>query len=453
MFQYGSSLILTVLAAIYSDVVVMVVDAVPAASSTAVSDSYSSTAIDGGDKDGWDEQGWYVQNDGVMGGKSQGSLEFIDVTNTMKFSGTIVTQGGGFTSVRRKTKLDLSKYAGIVVTVEAEPYSLNDDGTTSAVTGMHLQFDDTTSYYAYSSAFAIPLTSTTTATGADTERQTTTTTSVYLPMDSFDRGTRMGYVCKNNCGLNAAAIDQLSLYMLFQEGTFDVRVLSITAVEEPVAFPSPLVIFNTYQDVIALIQATILSGGNLYDKSYIELCIAMYWSVLNSIIAATPTSSTTNVVVPNSVKAVICAGLNTMITTTDSSKKDKAWTLRYIMEAVMDDLMGTERDYNSNWLPSLQDVDDVSSSSLCLARTSAAAGVMVTPTLQEPTTTNNEETNCTNSEGKFRKDPTKKKKISCTKLRKKKKKEKKSLCNKYIAVNTNCPSICKKKQCTTSSGR
>merc|ERR1712238_523877 len=123
-----------------------------------------------------------------------------------------------------------------------------------------------------------------------------------------------------------------------------------------VAFPSPPVIFNTYQDVITLIESTISSGGNLYDKSYIKLCIALYWSVLNSIIVATPTSSTTNVVVPNSVKAVICAGLNTMITMTDASKKDQAWTLRYIMDAVMDDLKGTERDYNPNWLPSLQDV-------------------------------------------------------------------------------------------------
>ncbi|MFT6289694.1 MAG: hypothetical protein ACJAR2_000279 [Ilumatobacter sp.] len=45
-----------------------------------------------------DDPVWVVVNDGVMGGRSDGVLE---VTNSvMRFSGTVVTQGGGFTSVR-----------------------------------------------------------------------------------------------------------------------------------------------------------------------------------------------------------------------------------------------------------------------------------------------------------------------------------------------------------------
>lgn len=197
-------------------------------------------------------------------------------------------------------------------------------------------------------------------------------------MESFDRGTRMGYTCRNGCALNQAAINQISLYMLFQEGPFDVRVLSINAVEEPVAFPSPPVGFTSDEEVIALLQSTIEKGGSLYDKGYQELCIAMYWSALNSIIAATPVpSSTTNniVVVPNSLKAVICAGLETLMT--ETSKQAQAWTLRYIMDTVMDDLNDTTRRYNFNWLPSQQEVS-ASASSLCLARTSAASGAMVT---------------------------------------------------------------------------
>lgn len=41
---------------------------------------------------------WTVVNDGVMGGRSAG---FVDVKDgTLRFTGTLVTQGGGFTLVR-----------------------------------------------------------------------------------------------------------------------------------------------------------------------------------------------------------------------------------------------------------------------------------------------------------------------------------------------------------------
>lgn len=188
--------------------------------------------------------------------------------------------------------------------------------------------------------------------------------------------------------MNEAAINGISIYVLFQEGEFDVRIQSIDAVKEAVAFPSPLVEFATTEDIIELIQSTIRSGGSLYDKSYIELCIAMYWSVLNTIVAST--SSTDSIVVPNSIVAVICAGLDKM-TTIDETKQDQAWTLRYTMNAVMDDLNGVERQNYFDWLPTT-----LSSSSneqiaigrseddgLCIARTSAAPGSMIgttTPT-------------------------------------------------------------------------
>ena len=83
----------------------------------------------------------------------------------------------------------MSDYAGIVVTLEAEQYNPT---TSSSMTGLHLQFDDATSYYDYSSAFAVPLTS-----PSSSSAITTTTTSVYLPMESFDRGTRIGFNCRD----------------------------------------------------------------------------------------------------------------------------------------------------------------------------------------------------------------------------------------------------------------
>lgn len=50
------------------------------------------------DFDDGDGDGWAVVNDGVMGGRSNGAIEFAD--SAMRFTGDVVTAGGGFTSVR-----------------------------------------------------------------------------------------------------------------------------------------------------------------------------------------------------------------------------------------------------------------------------------------------------------------------------------------------------------------
>ena len=46
-----------------------------------------------------EDQPWVIVNDGVMGGRSQGTV--TTETNQMQFTGNIVTDGGGFSSVRR----------------------------------------------------------------------------------------------------------------------------------------------------------------------------------------------------------------------------------------------------------------------------------------------------------------------------------------------------------------
>lgn len=47
---------------------------------------------------GADNQEWLIVNDGVMGGLSNGAVDITD--SVMRFTGDVVTQGGGFTSVR-----------------------------------------------------------------------------------------------------------------------------------------------------------------------------------------------------------------------------------------------------------------------------------------------------------------------------------------------------------------
>lgn len=58
---------------------------------------------------------WIVVNDGVMGGRSVGFVTVND--GILRFSGTLVTQGGGFTSVRATREVDLSGALGLELRV------------------------------------------------------------------------------------------------------------------------------------------------------------------------------------------------------------------------------------------------------------------------------------------------------------------------------------------------
>ena len=63
--------------------------------------------------------GWYVQNDNVMGGRSEGG--FAISSGELSFAGNTNTNGGGFSSIRTlPLKLDLSAYTGIRVKVKAD---------------------------------------------------------------------------------------------------------------------------------------------------------------------------------------------------------------------------------------------------------------------------------------------------------------------------------------------
>lgn len=62
-----------------------------------------------------EEAAWQVVNDGVMGGRSQGYVTIED--GVLRFTGTLVTRGGGFTSVRTDRSVDLESYAGVELRV------------------------------------------------------------------------------------------------------------------------------------------------------------------------------------------------------------------------------------------------------------------------------------------------------------------------------------------------
>ena len=58
---------------------------------------------------------WQIVNDGVMGGRSKGFVALED--GTLQFTGTTVTRGGGFTSVRTRLTHDFSEFDGLELRV------------------------------------------------------------------------------------------------------------------------------------------------------------------------------------------------------------------------------------------------------------------------------------------------------------------------------------------------
>ena len=75
------------------------------------------------------ESRWSIVNDGVMGGRSKGFGEISG--GVMRFEGTLVTRGGGFTSVRASRRVDLTGFNGLEMRVRGNGRSfeveVNDD--------------------------------------------------------------------------------------------------------------------------------------------------------------------------------------------------------------------------------------------------------------------------------------------------------------------------------------
>jgi len=268
--------------------------------------------------------------------------------------------------------MELTSYAGIVVQLETtEAYGgSGDGGSIQPPLGLHLQFHDLASRtYGYASAFAVPLAS---AVGEET--------SVYLPLTSFDRGSRMGYQC-NGCQMDFSAMNEMDIYVLFQEGPFDVRVKAITAVDTPKTYPSPVISIASKNEIKGLIDSTIDSGGSLYDYGYGELCIAVYRSTLNTLLAA-GSAADVDSVVTNVIKGMICQGLQRAETQNDS-KTSTAWTLRYTLDGILEELGFSDPDETTGWRPDATMAESLADR--CSGVTSGAYISMSSEPTQRPT--------------------------------------------------------------------
>ena len=180
----------------------------------------------------------------------------------------------------------------------------------------------------------------------------------------------MGFTC-SDCRIDFSSVDEMDIYVLFQSGLFDIRVKSITAVDTPIYYPSPTIDIDSTDEMKALIDSAISSGGGLYDYGYMELCIAMYKSMLNTFLAARSD------VISRSIRGMTCQGLQRAEL---QSKSNAAWTLRYTLDAILEELGFLDRNQATGWRPTTD-------GSFAYQCTGVTSGMSIAPITSEPTTT------------------------------------------------------------------
>jgi len=271
----------------------------------------------------WNSNQWSVTVDGVMGGRSTGSVTFQD--GMMIFSGSINLNGGGFSSVRSSRSVDLTGYAGFWVEV----------GTTSADRAplvLALQFEDT-SGRDYMAPVALPV-----ATSPIITRS-------FISISSLT-STNWNGESGSSIQLDPSRIRRMSIYVLYQSGPFEARIKEISAVRSELDAPAmptiPVVLGLDLNAAVTLLQNTISSGGLVYDKGYPSLCAEMYASAARSLVASAS--------VPATARGVACAGLQFQT----ASSAIEAWALRRAFDAIMADASAQSRKSESRYISEVQ---------------------------------------------------------------------------------------------------
>jgi hypothetical protein len=267
--------------------------------------------------------GWQVVVDGVMGGRSSAAIaEPVGAGGPFTFSGSIDLNGGGFASIRRtfSTPVDMRPYAGLVVRYDVRAPTAATGGR--APLALRVSLRQPGGYWGFSAAFAVP--------AASSESDAGGTGQAFVPLAAFTHGSRSGWSCSSCTFDPSTAVSEIDLYVMFQEGSFSVRLHSITAVVAPqgTEWDDPGLVQRLGQPgaVEAEVQRAVARGAPLFDKGYPELCHAVYASAARTI--AIVANSTGPV-----LRQVLCRALEFARGQT-ANDANAAWGLRRAFDAV-----------------------------------------------------------------------------------------------------------------------
>jgi hypothetical protein len=146
--------------------------------------------------------------------------------------------------------------------------------------------------------------------------------------------------------LNTAS--ELSVYVIYQGGSFDVRIHEVSVVKSAShapAVPTIPIVAGLAQtsDMLDLIQSTIRRGSFAWNKGYQDLCAMIYTSAARSILVAEK--------LPASARGVACAALQRV---TGKSWEFDGWLVRSAFDAILADAGGSARPPLSNYPVSVQ---------------------------------------------------------------------------------------------------
>jgi len=205
-----------------------------------------------------------------MGGKSSIAVSFDD---GMRATGYLNTDGGGFAGCWRNVAepVDVSSYAGVAVT-----YAALDASAPPLALELRLGGEGDTGggWIDHRAVFAL-------SPSADADGVGVAT----LPFDAFVPRWRGS---ERTGSLDLAAINQMGLQLLFQEGAYDFTILEIAVVDDLArddpapalgASPSPA-------EVVNAIDATIEVGVYVYNKGYPSQCDKIYAATARSVAAS-----------------------------------------------------------------------------------------------------------------------------------------------------------------------
>lgn len=291
-------------------------------------------ALDGG-AGGW-ASSWYYQADTVMGGRSSGSFTILeddcpepmpdswegseDACCPLHFTGELSLVGGGFTSLRRGVQptLDLSAYSGIQIRFDA--LGLGEDPL-----AYHLRVasaSDSPYWWAITRGHAFVASERCVDTSDDDIRDEKTCT-VYVPFVDFTGHSRTGQ-SEVSTPMSLTDINSFSVYLLFQEGAFDLKLRSLDAVTTPSTPTSPALAPGAgLSEAQAALRRAISSGAPLYNKGYHDLCAVLYQSASEAVVISLPDSEA-------------ASGLRIALEEASSMTwTNKAWHLRYAMNEAL----------------------------------------------------------------------------------------------------------------------
>lgn len=280
----------------------------------------------GGPRAGW--AAWRVTVDGVMGGRSTGTLTPVE-DGAADFSGTISLVGGGFSSISTYDVPSAVGYAGLLLELECPQ---------DRQTPLALQARLSASVWAHGASVALM------------PHNAGMQSTYFLPMEAFKQGpaSLAGRECRSGCALDLDKVRGVQLYVLFQDGRFDVRLRRVALVREPPhgavagAAHGASVACGSSDTAGLLVSQALAAGMSLYNKGYPGLTAALYGEAARRIVACGQEDRA----------GAACAGLSHAPSAKQST--DRAWVLRRALDAASEPPGPAETSYpavaRGSWL-------------------------------------------------------------------------------------------------------